>query len=262
MPSPIHVEGESIFSYTGLRRYLRLLHQRHGTFPLRSWAGQSGVILRHDVDLDLNAALRLAEEEAEEGISASYFLLTTAETYNLMAPEPKRKVREMAMLGAEVGLHFDPTVYPDADAEGLRNAAKSEAELIEQILGQRVASISLHNPSVHGKYPIFQGFRNAYDPEIFVPDRYLSDSQMRFQSDPLTFFSSSDAKTYQLLLHPMHYSREGNHYPAPQLRYLKNLAEDLNRIFSVNSAFRDAVCGSFVSHLSRNAMTWSEEETD
>ncbi|MGZ4395766.1 MAG: hypothetical protein ACXVZ2_10440, partial [Gaiellaceae bacterium] len=44
------------------------------------------VILRHDVDLSLDAALTMAELEAEAGAAATYFLMTRSEFYNLDSP--------------------------------------------------------------------------------------------------------------------------------------------------------------------------------
>ena len=41
------------------------------------------VLLRHDVDLSLDAALAVAELEAEAGAAATYFLMTRSEFYNL-----------------------------------------------------------------------------------------------------------------------------------------------------------------------------------
>ncbi len=251
----------SIFSYRGVRRFLGDLHGRFGIFPLRHWSSQPGVILRHDVDLDLDAALQLAREEAEVGVAASFFLLTTAETYNLSARESRRKVQEMDSLGAEIGLHFDPTVY-DGDDAGLPREVRREADVIEQLIGRRVDSVSLHNPSVRGRYPLFAGFRNAYDPAIFSRDRYLSDSRMQFWTDPRTFFEGARTGTYQLLLHPMHYSQDGGPYPAPMVRYLCAATQSVERIFRVNETFREAVGDRFVRHVAAAAAHWPDSGTE
>ena len=45
------------------------------------------LFLRHDVDLFLAAAVRMAELEAERDVSATYFLMTRSVFYNLASHE-------------------------------------------------------------------------------------------------------------------------------------------------------------------------------
>ena len=47
------------------------------------------LLLRHDVDLSLDAALTLAELEAEASAHATYFLMTRSVFYNLASPDRK-----------------------------------------------------------------------------------------------------------------------------------------------------------------------------
>src|SRR5438552_1530033 len=49
--------------------------------------------LRHDVDLDLEAALHMSALERELGIGSTYFLMTTSVFYNLASPEGRRARR-------------------------------------------------------------------------------------------------------------------------------------------------------------------------
>ena len=59
----------------------------------------SAVASRHDVDLSLDAALRLAELEAEAGAQATYFLMTRSVFYNLASPEGERTLARLHELG-------------------------------------------------------------------------------------------------------------------------------------------------------------------
>jgi len=79
------------------------------------------VLLRHDVDLSLDAALRMAELEAEAGAVATYFLMTRSVFYNLASSEGEAALARLRELGHRVGLHaiwprvelderFDPVV--------------------------------------------------------------------------------------------------------------------------------------------------------
>ena len=63
------------------------------------------------VDFDLQLALDLALFEKEIGIKSTYFILTTCESYNVLAEKNKEILKKIISLGHEIGLHFDPTLY-------------------------------------------------------------------------------------------------------------------------------------------------------
>lgn len=227
--------------------------------PLERWEGQPGVILRHDIDLDLAPAERMAELEGELGVRATFFVMAGAESYNPSSRRNRARLKAIVEAGGEIGLHFDPSLYGDADHDFLGGAARGEARLLEDIIGRAVNSISLHNPSVTGRFPLFAGWRNAYDPAIFAPDRYLSDSRMMFQADPQTFLMDATARTYQLLLHPLHYSEDGRDYPAPMIDCVCRLAQALNEDYGVNARFRKAVGDDFMTQVAQGAGAWAEK---
>jgi hypothetical protein len=251
------VDAENdFFTYTGLHAFLENLSRGCSVFPLGAWTGQPGVILRHDVDLDLCAAERVAEIEAKVGVRASFFCMTTAETYNVSSPSGRAIIRRIHDVGGEIALHFDPTVYGDASAMAMAAAAAREADALEQITGSKVRSVSLHNPSITGEYPVFEGWQNAYDPRIFSPRTYLSDSRMLFSSDPVTFLAQATERTFQLLLHPMHYSPDGRRYPAAMLSYVRDMVGRVDAVFRVNTAYQEHVGDRIFHHLAAAAATW------
>src|SRR4029077_13690337 len=70
------------------------------------------LILRHDVDLSLEAAVRLAEVEAEAGAWSTWFLMTRSVFYNLSSKEGERTLAQLRELGGRVAHH---AVWPDVD---------------------------------------------------------------------------------------------------------------------------------------------------
>ena len=84
--------------------------------PLRRLRGRAArraiCILRHDVDLSLDAALRMAELEAEAGARATYFLMTRV---GLLQPrlEGGRRARSRGCASSATGSRLH-AVYPDA----------------------------------------------------------------------------------------------------------------------------------------------------
>src|SRR5437868_14121160 len=72
------------------------------------------LLLRHDVDLSLDAALTIAELEAEAGAQATYFLMTRSVFYNLSSPEGEQALSRLRELGHRIGLH---AVHPHLDLD-------------------------------------------------------------------------------------------------------------------------------------------------
>lgn len=233
-----------MFTYAAYREYLRHLRTSASLHLFSSWKGQPGVLLRHDVDFDLEPACRLAEVEAEEGVASTYFVMTTCHEYNVLSPENRLMLRRLRELGHEVGLHFDPMAHPDADDERLAAEAGREAAVLGSVVGAPVGAVSLHNPSLHGMYPLFPGFMNAYDPALFSSDRYLSDSRRDFRGkDPFAFVAAGREKALQVLLHPMHYSEDGGGYVQTMRRYAQRRLAIIEEKFLVNQTFADELNG-------------------
>jgi hypothetical protein len=93
-----------------LDAYLTLVERLLATRRLARLGGASppdGLLLRHDVDVDLGWAVELALAEAEHGLRATYFLSLQAPTFNLMSQGGREAVAALLELGHQVGLHVD-----------------------------------------------------------------------------------------------------------------------------------------------------------
>lgn len=246
----------SYFTYGRIMALLGDLDRRFGLFPLGDFRNQPGIILRHDIDLDPEPALRLAERQAEQGIRGSFFVLATGHTYNPQSARNRAIIRRLADLGMEVALHFDPSIYALDAPEELGRLARHEAAVLEEICGKPIVSVSLHNPSVTNQYPLLPGWLNAYDPRIFAPEIYLSDSRMKFAHDPATFFEGAAEQTHQLTLHPLHYDETTPEYPRPFLDYLRRAAGELDKQFSKNSTYAERVGHRFFDMLRDDVQSW------
>lgn len=79
----------------------------------RDATGESGriIALRHDVDFDVENALKLARWESARGFRASYYLLHTGWYWRVVGASLSKQMVDAAMemqdLGHEVGLHND-----------------------------------------------------------------------------------------------------------------------------------------------------------
>ncbi len=224
-----------LFRLNELRRFLIYCRDNFPVLPLRAINDQPALFLRHDIDLDLEPALQLARFESECGVSSTFFVQLTALTYNALTEENRARIREIHRLGFEIGLHFDCAVHRDDRAEV---AMMREAEMLADIVGEPIRSVSLHAPSVTGKYPLFQQMLNAYDPAIFGPGIYLSDSCMRFRHDPWAFVEQARHRVVQLLLHPLHFTADGDDYSKIFVRHHARVLQAVDKLWRINEGYR------------------------
>ena len=226
-----------IFSYLQYEAFLSHLKSCARVVPFKQWDGTLSAILRHDVDFDITPAYYLAMIEHRYGISSTYFIRVACETYNPASAKNKKMLQEMCAYGFEIGLHFDPTLYGDSRGKDLQWHVENEAGFLTSIINETVSSVSLHNPSIHNEYPLFEGYTNAYAPEIFSDEYYLSDSCMNFRGkDPFRFAEKAITHPIQILLHPMHFSEHGRGYPEAVMKYMKSMAKTIDEGFRVNPA--------------------------
>jgi hypothetical protein len=142
---------------------------------------QGTVILRHDVDLSLDAALRMAEVEAEAGAAATYFLMTRSEFYNLDAQSGEDAVDRLRRLGHRVGLH---AVWPYVDRD----------DRFDPVL-------AWHNPDPEYMREPVEGLVNVM--EAPWADVYRSDSNQHWrQGCPHEELAGGSFERLQLLTHP------------------------------------------------------------
>jgi hypothetical protein len=163
------------------------------------------VVIRHDVDMSLKAATRVAELEHELGVRAIYFVLVRSEIYHPFTAEASLHLRKLVDLGHKVGLHFDASLY-SREPDELEEPCRMECELLENFLGQRIDMISFHRPvpALVGLDRRFAGRRHTYEPRFVTDIGYCSDSKGGwFRGHPLQHKSVVEGRALQLLTHPI-----------------------------------------------------------
>jgi hypothetical protein len=141
------------------------------------------LLLRHDVDLSLDAAVRLGELEAEAGAAATYFLMTESVFYNLSSEEGRDAIERLRGLGHRVALH---AVWPRAPLN----------ERFDPV-------VAWHNPDPEYMSAPVEGAANVMEPRFFSPERYRSDSNQRWRHGcPHADIAAGRFQWLQLLTHP------------------------------------------------------------
>jgi len=234
------------FTYDSYRVFLRKLKDKGVVQLFKNWKGERSFLLRHDVDFDVYLAHKLASLEMEENIQSTYFVLTSCHSYNVLSIENRNLLRDICSMGHEIGLHFDPSIY-DSD---LSTPFKRETDLLSFVVGQTVQSVSLHNPSIHGQYPMFDGFVNAYDPQMFSDANYISDSRFSFRGkDIYDFISNIRDSMIQIVFHPMHFSSSGKGYDKITFDVFTRYMNEIHANFLANSAYKEQVGEDYMANL-------------
>jgi hypothetical protein len=144
---------------------------------------EGDLLVRHDVDLSLEAALEMAGIEAAEGAVTTYLLMTRSVFYNLASHEGENAIARLRALGHRVGLH---AVHPVATLD----------ERFDPV-------IAWHNPDPGYMTAPIEGAVNPMSDTYFAPDAYRSDSNQRWRSGcPHEDLRSGAFAWLQLLIHP------------------------------------------------------------
>jgi hypothetical protein len=173
------------------------------------------LLLRHDVDLSLAAAVEMAEAEVDAGVRATYLLMTESVFYNLASEEGSAAISRLRELGHPVGLH---AVHPNVELDGRFDPV-----------------VSWHNPRPEYMSDEIPGAANAYSARYFAPETYRSDSNQHWRSGcPHEDLRAGAFPWLQILVHPEIWVYEGQTMgetmramlDADRSRRLEQLASD------------------------------------
>jgi len=148
------------------------------------------LILRHDVDLSLEAALAIAEVEAAEEAWSTWFLMTRSIFYNLASSEGERAIARLRGLGHRVAHH---AVYPHVDLD----------ERFDPV-------VAWHNPDPEFMTAPIPGAVNVMEAPFFDPEHYRSDSNQQWRHGcPHEQLARAEFEWLQLLTHPEIWAFDG-----------------------------------------------------
>ena len=148
-------------------------HARRGDRPERL------VALRHDLDHDVEQAVRMARWEADRGWRSTYFVLHTEWYWGTRGPrEPSpyvlRALDDIATLGHEIGVHNN------AVAAALGTGAPPASILADVLDGLRAHGFAITGTAAHGDplarrlgFVNYEMFRGCPSPDGKSPDRVL-----------------------------------------------------------------------------------------
>ena len=144
--------------------------------------------IRHDVDLSLQAAIKMAEVESEAGAWSTWCLMTRSVFYNLASEEGDRAIERLRALGGRVAHH---AVWPHVDLD----------RRFEPV-------VAWHNPVLEYMMDPIDGATNAMSPPWYDPERFRSDSNQNWRHRgrdarcPHRELAAGELDWLHLLIHP------------------------------------------------------------
>jgi hypothetical protein len=167
------------------------------------------VLWRHDIDVSVHRAMRLAEIEHALGVQATYFVDLHCPFYHWMETEICHRLRRIIDLGHAIGLHFDAAAYPEErwDSECLAVHLGRERSLLETVLSCPIETFSFHDPEASGLLRFDEdrmaGMVNAYGRRVREGYAYGSDSNGYWRHRPVPeLIASGGHERLHILTHP------------------------------------------------------------
>jgi len=211
------------FTYNGYTRLIESLDKCDYVFTsYNTWSdNEQTVILRHDVDYDLQKTTIFSELEYNlsqklgKKLGATYFVLVSSDFYNLLSQKNIDSLKRIINNGGSIGLHFDIAQYDivcnnDINQELLLSKIEYEKNILESIIQQNVESISFHRP-INGlieKDLSIPGLINSYSDTFFKQMKYVSDSHRNWREDICSYIEKREYDRLHILTHPFWYHDE------------------------------------------------------
>ena len=230
------------FTYEAYRNLIKRIKENYTIATYHNWQDYSNpCILRHDVDMDLDKAVEFAEFENFScgKVCSAYFILISSDFYNVFSKENQRRIKRIAALGHEIGLHFDEVKYEGLPPDKIIDKIKIEAKLLGGVLGMEIRAVSMHRPSrqiMEANLEV-DGLINSYQKKFFKEFKYLSDSRMHWREDVEKIVDRKEFPMLHILTHPFWYSKEEESTREKLLRFCKEKQYAAYR--NLNDNFRD-----------------------
>lgn len=183
------------FTYSNYTNFVRaLIDKGYSCLPFSSSDARrldkSHLLLRHDVDMDPEAAVPMAIEENRIGARSTYFILLSNRHTNPLDSNFRSAVSQIRDLGHWVGLHFDATQYGlTAQSADFAHFVGRESKLLSDLAEVDVDSVSFHRPArelIGSSGRLTFPLCHTYEATFISDIEYCSDSSGRWGYGPPT----------------------------------------------------------------------------
>lgn len=188
------------------------------------------IILRHDVDFDIELAFMMAEEEKLLNTKSTFFFMLRNPFYNPFEAFNYDIIFEIAYkLGHGISLHFDFSKrYEDYLSEFI-----FEFALFRMSFLKKPNVISIHRPPEKPISHFLEDANHVYKAKWFKDIKYISDSKGYFrEGNPFESDWFKQGLSCQVSIHPIWWMQEG----VDAVDKLRNWTEAKNRQLDIDIA--------------------------
>ena len=184
-----------------------------------------GILLRSDIDYDLELAVTMADCNSRHDVQAVFYVLISSPFYSIFEKKSIEALRRLIDMGQHVGLHYEHSGISLNKERFLR-----EFEALQLVVPESKPVVAWHNPS--GDLPSLNaaaaqlGFTSAYDAAFFGQGKYVSDSNCaRDAKHMLDAVALSKEELVQVLCHPLIWALGGDDMLEVLHKYKKHKTE-------------------------------------
>jgi hypothetical protein len=178
--------------------------------PITASTREKEIVLRHDIDFDLEAAVAVGAMDRSRGYSSMFFVMADCEFYSISTRAGRGALEELRNQGHSVGIHWDYRNYSSVP-ERAKSQFQLNLSMIEQVTQERISYSSQHMPtsSVDSALLAPPSIVDMYSPLVMDNFAYISDSSMLWRSKNI-FELMQTSKKIVFLAHPLWWFYPGN----------------------------------------------------
>jgi len=180
------------------------------------------IYLRHDIDVSLENALKIAEIEKKYKVYSTFFIRTHTSFYNPISPDSLETIKKIVNLGHKIGLHYDGLIK-----KNLEKMIQKEFNHLQNYFPiSKVVSFHQPNQKVFGLK--LKRFINAYSTYFFKECEYISDSNRELKRGCIKeFIEQTTSSKIQILTHPIWWNEKKTNLKQIYQNILKKNKEEL-----------------------------------
>jgi len=189
------------FSHRHYQEVLKNAMKTHSFYTFKDFPKMPDkcyILLRHDVDMQLEKALQMAEVDYDLGVSSTFFFRIHG-PYNIF--QKRALIKRIVCLGHEVGFHYEPVFYLKHKLEP--DTMLEEIKLFKKRLNIEVKSVAAHLPFIAPFHVNLAGtgYLDVYSSPFFKEIKYISDSDKVWREGCMCKWIELQPKL-QILVHP------------------------------------------------------------
>jgi hypothetical protein len=170
------------------------------------------LFLRHDVDISIDLAVKLAEINNDEGVAGTFAVLLRSQIYNLLSPFVLPQLQRLRELGQSLALHHAGTWSLSPDE--VTQSVTSDFHIAKHAVPGIEPAYAWHNPTPELVESMLDhdaaGLVNMYGRRFTRDMQYLSDSNMRNSVETFEHALRDESQTdVHFLFHPLNWTVGG-----------------------------------------------------